>query len=164
MTTPGPEAIIQHLQGLGLEFRHVKHSATRTSEESAAARGEPLEKGAKAIVMKTDDCFRLFVLSAAHRVDGNAIKRRFGVKSVRFATQTELYDLTGLVPGSVPPFGRPLLDLDLSVDEGVIALERVAFNAASLTESLVMMRSDYIRAAAPAAIFAFASTPTIMGS
>ena len=50
-------------------FRELKHEATRTSEESALARGEPLEIGGKALLMKADDGYALFVISAARRID-----------------------------------------------------------------------------------------------
>ena len=152
-----PIAIRQHLDDLGIEYRHVTHAETRTSVESAAVRGEPLANGAKALVMKVSEEFHLFVLSAARKVDSGAIKRRLGVRSARFATAEELLDLTGLVPGSVPPFGEPTLPLKLYLDENVPSLERVAFNAASLTESIIMSTSDDIRAASPAAIFSFSA-------
>ena len=157
MTIISPTTLRQHLDGLGIEYRHLTHAATRTSAESAAVRGEPLDNGAKALVMKVGDEFHLFVLSAARKVESGEIKRRFGVRSVRFATPEELLELTGLVPGSVPPFGEPILPLKLYLDEKVLSLDRVAFNAASLTESIIMSASDYIRVASPAAVFAFSS-------
>ena len=61
-------------------------------------------------------------------------------------------DLTGLVPGSVPPFGRPILDLELVVDESVLANERIAFNAGSLTESVIMATEDWREIARPVSI------------
>lgn len=66
-----------------------------------------------------------------------------------------MLEQTGLVPGSVPPFGRPILPLDLYVDAGVPDLPRVAFNAASLIDSLVLATADYLRVAQPAAVYAF---------
>lgn len=152
-----PAMIRQHLDGLGIAYRHLTHAETRTSAESAAVRGEPLENGAKALVMKVGEEFHLFVLSAARKADSGEIKRRFGVRSVRFATADELLERTGLVPGSVPPFGEPILPFKLYLDEQVAGLERVAFNAGSLTESIIMSAADYVRAAAPTEIFRFAS-------
>ncbi len=154
---PTPTALRAWLDGLDVTYRHVTHGPTRTSEESAAARGEPLEVGAKALVLKLDNRFELFVLSAARKLDSGSVKRTRSVKSVRFATPEELLALTGLIPGSVPPFGRPILDFDLFVESGIAALPRVAFNAASLTESLVLNTGDYLRAARPAGSFAFAA-------
>jgi prolyl-tRNA editing enzyme YbaK/EbsC (Cys-tRNA(Pro) deacylase) len=65
---------------------------------------------------------------------------------LRFATPEELRALTGLVPGCVPPFGRPILDLPLYVDESVLANDRIAFNAGLLTESFIMATADWRRA------------------
>ena len=137
------DRIKQWLAEQGVSFKTLHHEATRTSEASAAVRGEALAVGAKAIVMKTGGRFALFVLSAAQRIDGRKIRAQLGVKKTRFATADELMNLTGLVPGSVPPFGRPILDLDLYVDTSVQANDRVAFNAGSLTDSIIMAAADY---------------------
>lgn len=129
----------------GLAYRHVTHPPTVTSEESARARGEELRVGGKALLIKAGDVFRLFVLSAACQLDTAAIKAHFGVKKTRFATPDELRTLTGLVPGSVPPLGEPILPLPLYVDHSIAANERIAFNAGSLTDSLVLATADYLR-------------------
>jgi Ala-tRNA(Pro) deacylase len=139
----------------GVPFREVQHEPTRTSEDSARARGEELRIGGKALLLKVDDVFRLFVLSADRKLDSAAIKRHFGARKTRFATPEELADLTGLVPGSVPPFGQPLLPFPLYADLSVFENERIAFNAGSLTDSIVMATGDYRRLAAPE-VFAFA--------
>lgn len=157
MANATPIIIRQYLDARGITYRHLTHAETRTSAESAEVRGEPLENGAKALLMKAGEGFRLFVLSAARKADSGAIKRHLGVKSVRFATADELLSLTGLVPGSVPPFGEPLLPFKLYVDSHLPTLERVAFNAGSLTESLIMGAADYVRAAVPTAIFDFSA-------
>jgi prolyl-tRNA editing enzyme YbaK/EbsC (Cys-tRNA(Pro) deacylase) len=139
----------------GADFRQVSHPPTLTSEESARARGEPLRIGGKALVVKVDETFRLFVLPADRKFDSARAKQYFAAKKTRFASAEELLSLTGLVPGSVPPFGRPILDLDLFADPGVLANERIAFNAGSLTDSIVMATADWFRLAQPT-LFAFA--------
>ncbi len=57
----------------------------------------------------------------------------------------ELLELTACVPGCVPPFGRPVLDLPLLVDASVLRNDRIAFNAGSLTDSVIMARADWQR-------------------
>ncbi|MEZ6119409.1 MAG: hypothetical protein R3C28_22970 [Pirellulaceae bacterium] len=52
-----------------------------------------------------------------------------------------------MVPGSVPPFGHPILPFDLYVDEAILANQKIAFNAGLLTESFVMAMEDYLRIA-----------------
>ena len=97
----------------GVSFREVQHEPTFTSGESARARSEPLSVGAKALLLHTDDTFRLFVLPADCRLDSTAVKKEMGLRRLRFATPEELMEQTGLAPGSVPPFGRPILPFDL---------------------------------------------------
>lgn len=133
----------------GVAVREAHHEPTRTSEESARARGEEMRVGGKALVIKVDETFRLFVLSADRKLDSAAIKRYFGAKRTRFATPEELKELTGLVPGSVPPFGAPILPFPLYTDPSVFENDRVAFNAGSLTDSMVIPIADYRRLARP---------------
>jgi len=144
------------LDGAGVPYRHLEHEPTYTSEQSAKARGEDIRIGGKALLVKTGDTFRLFVLSAILKLDNNAVRRHLGERKTRFATREELMELTGLVPGSVPPFGRPILPFDLFVDESITANQRIAFNAGSLTHSIIMSVDDYLRLARPE-IFAFGS-------
>jgi Ala-tRNA(Pro) deacylase len=133
-----------------ITFREKVHPPTYTSEESATARGEELGVGAKALLLKSDDVYRLFVLPADMKLDSAAIKRELKIKKIRFATTEELHAMTGLVPGSVPPFGPPLLPFELFADEAVgTRYDRVAFNAGSLTNSIIMSTSDWVAIARP---------------
>jgi Ala-tRNA(Pro) deacylase len=151
------QAVRQLLDEAGVSYRVLQHEPTLTSEESARARGEDLRVGGKALLLKTGADFRLFVLSAALKLDSTAVKRRFAVDKARFASADELLALTGLVPGSVPPFGRPVLAFDLYVDPSVLANPIVAFNAGSLTESIILASADYLRVAQPE-VFTFAKS------
>jgi len=135
------------LQGAGIAFAEKHHAPTFTSEESAAARGEPLEIGAKALVLKADERFLLAAMPANRKLDSAAVKQHLGCKKLRFASREELWELTGLVPGSVPPFGRPVLDLALYADPALMANEKVAFNAGTLTDSVIMPAAEYRRVA-----------------
>lgn len=139
-----------------IQYRAIKHEPTYTSEESARVRGEDLSTGGKAILMKIDDIFHLFVLSASKKLDSKKLKDYFKAKKIRFATSDELMQQTGLVPGSVPPFGEPILPFKLFVDESIITNEKIAFNAGSLTNSIIMQRNDYTSVAG-ATVFRFTS-------
>jgi Ala-tRNA(Pro) deacylase len=135
------------LDSEGITYRYLEHGPTRTSEESAAARREPLEIGAKALLLKADASFVLVVLSAARKLDSKALAKHLGVKKSRFASADELMAVTGLIPGSVPPFGSPIFDLPLHIDRSITTNEKTAFNAGSLTASIVMQTADYLRLA-----------------
>jgi len=143
------DRIREHLRSCSIGFKEVHHAPTFTSEESAAARGEDLRIGGKALLMKTGDVFRLFVVSASLKADSALIREKFGVKKTRFATADELKQLTGLVPGSIPPFGHPILPFELYADTSVTKNEKIAFNAGSLEDSIILRVDDWLRAANP---------------
>ncbi len=150
------QSIRNMLDERGAAYREVRHQPTFTSEQSAAARGESIHIGGKALLLKVGDEFLLFILSAARKLDSKAIRKHLAVRTSRFASKEELAELTGLVPGSVPPFGEPILPFKLYVDESIASNERIAFNAGSLTDSIIMSTEDYLALAQPE-IFRFAS-------
>ncbi|MEM6673105.1 MAG: YbaK/EbsC family protein [Planctomycetota bacterium] len=149
----GPTAVTRRIRALlddaGVTYRYVEHGPTRTSEESAAARGELLVVGGKSIVLRVGDAFRVCVLSAARQINSNRVRRQYGETRARFANRDELHELTGLVPGCVPPFGRPIFDLPNCLDESFLENDRIAFNAGSLTCSIVMPLEPYLELATP---------------
>jgi Ala-tRNA(Pro) deacylase len=156
------DALLAYLRSSGVAFRDMHHAPTHTSEESARARGESTTIGGKAILMKVRERFILFVVSAARRIDSGKVKDRFQERRLRFATREELFEQTGLVPGSVPPFGRPVLPYDLYVDESVTKNDRIAFNSGVLTHSVIMQTTDYLNLAR-GTVFSFSSAPAESG-
>jgi len=136
-------------------FREIHHEPTFTSQESAQARGEDLHLGGKALLMKGDGRYCLFVLPADRKVDSSAIRKEFKFKKLRFANREELEKLTGLPPGAIPPFGEPILPFDLCVDQGIRENDRIAFNAGSLTDSIILSVDDYLTSAQPCRVFQF---------
>jgi Ala-tRNA(Pro) deacylase len=85
------------------------------------------------------------VISAAARVDNAKLRKLLGTRRVRFATTEELRQLTGCLPGAVPPFGS-LFGLRVLMDDLLMREEVVYFNCASHTLSLRMRREDLMRA------------------
>lgn len=139
------DAILALLDAHGAPYRSLQHEATRTSEDSARVRGEPMQIGGKSLVLKAADRFVLLVISAARRANSKGLRTALGVRRLRFATPQELLELTGCVPGCVPPFGRPIVPLPLFVDASILSNDRIAFNPGSLTDSVIMARADWQR-------------------
>jgi Ala-tRNA(Pro) deacylase len=150
------EGIRTLLNEAGASFDEAHHLPVRTAQEAADARGRSVAIGAKSIVMKTDTDFRLFVLSGASALRSRLVRKHLGVRRTRFATPEELARLTGGVePGAVPPFGRPILPLELFVDPGLLGHEEIAFTPGVQTVSIMMQSADWARIAKPE-IFRFA--------
>lgn len=155
MTKSILDAIRTRLQDLSIPFKELHHEPTPTSQDSARVRNEPISSGGKALVLKVGKEFKLFVIRGDEKIDTKIIKKHFAVNKVRFASHDELFELTGLIPGSVPPFGMPILPLELYVEKGICENEKIAFNAGSVTDSIIMKVEDYLKSANLVEIFEF---------
>jgi Ala-tRNA(Pro) deacylase len=142
------DRLVAYLEKNAADFRSMQHEPVRTSEEAAQVRGTPLEQGAKALLFHADDRVVLLVLPANRRVDSRAFRRAFGVKDLRMVSGEELHGLTGLEQGAVPPFGN-LLGFPTYVDERLLDLPQISFNAGSRTFSVILAVPDYRRLAEP---------------
>ena len=132
----------------GVAFEVLRHEPVYTSEEAARARGTPLASGAKALVCKGGDEFVMFVLPADRKLASKAVRRARGWRSLRFANREEVAELTGLAPGSIPPFGS-LFGLPTLCDERLGENERINFNAGAHTISVSLRFADYVQAEKP---------------
>src|SRR4029453_17413609 len=142
------EKLSQFLSGKGIAFEVLRHAPVFTSEEAAAVRGTPLARGAKALVCKADERFVMIVLPADRKLASKAVRKSEGVKSLRFASREEVEQLTGLAPGSIPPFGS-LFGLPTWCDERLAENERINFNAGDHSISISMAYADYVAAEQP---------------
>jgi Ala-tRNA(Pro) deacylase len=146
------EAVVRRLtealEREAIPFSQSSHREVRTSEEAAAVRGTPLHSGAKALLVKGEAAFTLLVMPADMALDSAAARRLIGAKRMRFATPDELLELTGLLPGSVPPFGS-LFGLRSICDEHLADNSQINFNAGSRSQSIKMAYEDYVRFESP---------------
>src|SRR5690606_15662982 len=127
----------------------VEHAPIRGAEDAAALRGTPLGIGGKSLLLKVGDRWVMLVLSGARKLHNPSLRKTLGASRYRFATREELRQVTGLEPGCVPPFGRPIFDVDLVVDEATAANDTIAFSLADPTRSVVMATSDRLAVARP---------------
>ncbi|MBI4019456.1 MAG: YbaK/prolyl-tRNA synthetase associated domain-containing protein [Candidatus Aenigmarchaeota archaeon] len=150
------QSILDLLNKRGVAYREIEHEAAGKSKEVAIVRGDDeVGMGGKALVVKVGEDFKLFVLSSVLKFDSSAVMKYFHVKKCRFATHDEVKALTTLVVGTIPPFGRPILPLDVYADPSIIGKKNIGFNAASLTHSIVMSTADWLKVANPV-VFKFA--------
>jgi Ala-tRNA(Pro) deacylase len=142
------ERVEAFLRAAGVPFRIYAHAPVFTSEEAARVRGTPREEGAKALVIKAGEQFYLAVISGVLRADNRALRSLLGTRVARFATEEELFRLTGCRPGAVPPLGN-LFGLPVLMDESLRRYEQVSFNAGSNSWSVTMRREDLERVVQP---------------
>jgi Ala-tRNA(Pro) deacylase len=137
------------LRGKSVAFTVLRHAPVFTSEQAAAVRGTSLASGAKALVLKAGDNFCLAVLPADRKLDSKKARDALGVKGLRFATKEEVEQLTGLQPGSIPPFGS-LFGLKTYCDPALGENPSINFNAGNHAISLQMSYADFASVEAPA--------------
>ena len=142
------DRVSQLLGGKSIAFEVLRHAPVYTSEEAARVRGTPLGSGAKALVCKADDHFVMIVLPADRKLASKTVRKEEGVKSLRFASREEVEQLTGLSPGSIPPFGS-LFGLATWCDTRLSDHARINFNAGDHAISISMTYADYLTAEQP---------------
>ncbi|HEV3084978.1 MAG TPA: YbaK/EbsC family protein [Gemmataceae bacterium] len=148
MATSVFERIETWLEKEGVPFTVLRHEPVFTSEQAAAIRGTSLASGAKALVVRAGEKFVLIVLPADRKLDSKKARDFFGVKSIRFANKEEVVELTGLQPGSIPPFGS-LFNLPTYCDPALAENPSINFNAGDHSISVQMSYADYVAAEKP---------------
>lgn len=147
-----PPSVFERVETLlnqqGIAFQVLRHAPVCTSEEAARVRGTPLSSGAKALVCKGEAAFVMFVLPADRKLDSHAVRQAKGWRKLRFAAREEVLELTGLAPGSIPPFGS-LFSLPTLCDQRLGENEVINFNAGDHSISVSMRYVDYIQVEKP---------------
>ena len=142
------ERLHDRLQQSGVAFTVLHHEPVFTSEQAAAVRGTSLASGAKALIVKAGDRFVLLVVPADRKLESRKAREGLGVKSLRFATREEVLELTGLQPGSIPPFGS-LFGLPTYCDPALAEQASINFNAGDHAISVQMSHADYLSVEQP---------------
>ena len=142
------DRIVARLDAEAVSYDVLRHAPVYTSEEAARVRGTTLSSGAKALICRTDDAFVMFVLPADRRLASKQIRRSAGIRNLRFADRDEVLQLTGLTPGSIPPFGS-LFNLPTWCDQRLADEPTINFNAGDHSLSIRMKYADYQRVEQP---------------
>jgi len=146
---PLAEKIQSILKENNCEFETFEHEPVRTSEEASRVRtGYTMEQGAKALIVRVKKSgvgksFAMFVVQGSKKFDAGKVKQEFGLSDLRFATEQEVAEITdGVQIGGVPPFGN-LFNIPVYVDRGLLANEKIVFNAGDRSFSIGMKVSDW---------------------
>ncbi len=142
------DQIIRLLDEYHSSYKTMEHPAVTTSAQAAAVRGTSPDQGAKALICRADSGPVMIILPGTRRINTKSFKALFHFKDVRFVTPDELFQLTGLPVGAVPPFGH-LFNLPTYLDSSLSSQIQIAFNAGDLCRSVIMNYSDYIKIELP---------------
>ena len=144
-------------------YDNFQHKPVFTSKEAAEVRGVSLDSGAKAMLLRdnssesveTSVLFTLAVMSASKKFSWKLVKKVLKVKNMRFATPEEVQQVTGCLPGAVPPFGS-VFGVQTIVDESLYQQgETINFNCGLRTHSMKLKVNDYLEIEKPKLISVF---------
>jgi len=142
------ERVRELLRQRGVAFDVLRHGPVYTSQAAAEIRGTPLASGAKALICKGGEKFVMFVMPADLKLAGKAVRKSLGWRKLRFADRDEVRRLTGLEPGSIPPFGS-LFGLETLCDRRLGLNKTINFNAGDHCISVSMSCEDYLKVESP---------------
>lgn len=139
----------EFLDGQGVKYVTVSHSAAYTAQEIAASAHIPGKELAKTVMVKVDGKMAMAVLPASYQIDFDRLKALAGAQSVELAGEKEFQDLfPGCEVGAMPPFGN-LYGMDVYAESILSEDEEIAFNAGSHTELIRVGYQDFERLVAP---------------
>lgn len=141
--------IVRLLKHHDLEFEHLVHQPTPTSEDSARVRNTSLVEGVKSLILrgKTSKKNYQFNIPSHMKLDMKAVADLTGEKC-DFENPDVIKERFGLTIGGVPPFGT-LLNVDTYFDDRITKNDRAAFNCGLQTESIIMRSKDLVQLLQP---------------
>ncbi len=141
--------IFRLLKDQDIQYKHIVHAATPTSEDSAKVRLTLLKEGIKALILRGKNSKKnyQFNIPAHLKLDMKAVAEAVGERC-EFEDAEVIQERFGLIVGGIPPFGQ-LLNLDTYFDEEIQQNQLSAFNCGLQTESIVMNASDLIKVVQP---------------
>ncbi len=132
-----------------IKYLSINHSPAYTAREVAASTFVPRHEFAKTVIVDLDGEKIMAVLSASHHVDLEALCKLANGNEARLATENEFEALfPDCEVGTMPPFGS-LYDIRVFVDQLVIEVDDLCFNAGSHEQILRMDCRDYLELEQP---------------
>lgn len=143
----GREDVLELLKELKIEYSCIDHEPVYTVEE-AQSLSKLVPAGFKNLFLKdkASDRYYIAIMPEHKRADLKSMMKQLGAKRLSFANEEELYEILGLRPGSVTPFGL-MNDTDNKVtvllDEEMDTMEKVTFHPNVNTSTLILDRNDF---------------------
>ena len=138
-----------YLGSQGVHYELIAHDRTGDSMHTAQAAHIPGRQFAKCVLLEDPEGYLMAVVPATHRVDLGVLHRCFG-RPLGLATEEELPDLfIDCEPGAIPPLGEAY-GIDAIVDESLIGLDDVYFEAGDHRDVVHISGSDFVKLLADA--------------
>jgi Ala-tRNA(Pro) deacylase len=146
MTTTGADAIIQFLQGEGVEHELIKHELVTSAAAEAGVTHLPPSQVAKTVVLHDGAAHVIVAIPAADRLDMRKLRDFLGAtRHLRLASEDEIQrDFPALEVGAIPPFG-PMVPAAEVIDSALLRQQRVLCPAGDHRHSVLVDPHEIMR-------------------
>ena len=146
---PVTASVQEFLRRANVAYSVLPHAPAYSAQDEAAVTHTPGRDWAKAVVCFADGQPIQAVVAADCTVDLDRLAALAGAESIRLASEDEL---DWLYPdcerGAMPPFG-PLYRQAVFVDQALAKEDRIAFNAGTHGDAVLMRFEDFAAVAQP---------------
>jgi Ala-tRNA(Pro) deacylase len=142
-------AIVEFLEGQGVDHTLIEHAPTMSASAEARATHYPPEEVAKTVVLHDGSRYVIAVIPASQRLDLHKLRVLLGAsRSLRLSTEEEIArDFPSLEVGAVPPFG-PMVPAAEVIDRALLGKPRILCPAGDHRHSLTVDPNDVVRVTA----------------
>ncbi len=143
------DKLLAYLDANHVEYEMVAHPPAYAAREVAAKAGVPGCAFAKAVVVSLDGRMAMAVLPAEHKISFNQLRDAAGAETISLAVEDEFAArFPDCELGAMPPFGH-LYDMAVYVDDHLLDVDTIAFNAGTHAEVITMAYRDFARLVQP---------------
>lgn len=145
--------VTRQLDQLGIPYQTFRHPGpVHSLEQAAQERHQQPDQVIRSIVFRIGEGdFVMVLMAGATQVSWRALRRYLGQSRLTMASEPELIQYTGYVPGSVSPFGLPA-PMRVLIDERVLANDVVSIGSGERGLTVIMTSADLGRALPEAAV------------
>ena len=145
--------VTRQLDQLGIPYQTFRHPGpVHSLEQAAQERHQQPDQVIRSIVFRIGEGdFVMVLMAGATQVSWRALRRYLGQSRLTMASEPELIQYTGYVPGSVSPFGLPA-PMRVLIDERVLANDVVSIGSGERCLTVIMTSADLGRALPEAAV------------
>lgn len=137
-----PTRVRDYLHGQHIPYQLVHHIYRETARESAEAAHIPLNRMAKAVLLKDSEGFLMAVVPSDKSVDINAVNQRTN-RLLMTASQAEVYrQFDDCANGAVPGIGQAY-DLRVIWDDSIVQQPDCYLEAGDHEQFVYLARKDF---------------------
>ena len=143
------EKLLAYLESNHVEFELVEHPPAFAAREVAAKAGVPGLAFAKTVVVSLDGKLAMAVLPAEQKISFNQLRDASGAQTISLTIEDEFAArFPDCELGAMPPFGN-LYDMAVYVDDHLVDVATISFNAGTHAEVITMAYRDFARLVQP---------------